>query len=99
MLDILKRLHEIFPTFKLEQDDQTGLWSIEYVPDTVNNVNNVINRLPPAFSIHTDGKEYFEAFFDDGDLYVNGFSSEDQDHPWELSEIVKEIRYVLRIWE
>lgn len=23
-------------------------------------------------------------YFDDGDLYVNGFSSEDQDHPWEL---------------
>lgn len=36
----------------------------------------------PAFSIHTDGKDYF----DDGDLYVKGFSSEDQDHAWELSE-------------
>lgn len=96
MLDILKRLHEIFPTFKFEQDDQTGLWLIEYVP-----LNQPCERttLCPAFSIHTDGKEYFEAYFDDGDLYVSGFSSEDQDHPWELSEIVKEIRYVLRIWE
>ena len=96
MLDIFKRLHEIFPTFKLEQDDQTGLWSIEYVP-----LNEPCERTPicPTFSIHTDGKEYFEAYFDDGDLYVSGFSSEDQDHPWELSEIVKEIRYVLRIWE
>ena len=96
MLDILKRLHEIFPTFKLEQDDQTGLWSIEYVP-----LSEPCERTPlcPTFSIHTDGKEYFEAYFDDGDLYVNGFSSEDQDHPWELSEIVKEIRYILRIWE
>jgi hypothetical protein len=38
-------------------------------------------------------------YFDDGDLYVKGFSSEDQDHPWELSEIVREIRYILRVWE
>lgn len=97
MLDILKRLHEIFPTFKLEQDDQTGLWSIEYVSPQQCEKSGTV--LCPAFSIHTDGKEYFEAYFDDGDLYVSGFSSEDQDHPWELSEIVKEIRYVLRIWE
>lgn len=96
MLDILKRLHEIFPTFKLDQDEQTGLWSIKYpTPEDWNRVD----KLPPAFYIHTDGKDYFEAYFDDGDLYVSGFSSEDQDHPWELSEIVKEIRYVLRIWE
>ena len=40
----------------------------------------------PAFSIHTDDKEYFD----------DGFSSEDQDHAWELSEIVREIRYILR---
>lgn len=47
--------------------------------------------LHPTFTLHTDGKEYFA----DGDLYVNSFSSEDQDHPWELSEIVREIRYIL----
>lgn len=99
MLDILKRLHEIFPTFKLEQDEQTGLWSIEYVPEVVYQLHQLHCLLPPAFSIHTDGKDYFEAYFDDGDLYVSGFSSEDQDHPWGLGEIVKEIRYVLRIWE
>ena len=63
-----------------------------YVP-----LNEPCERTPicPAFSIHTDGKDYF----DDGDLYVKGFSSEDQDHAWELSEIVREIRYILRIWE
>ena len=96
MLGILKRLHEIFPTFKLEQDEQTGLWCIMYPkPEDWNRTD----KLPPAFSIHTDGKDYFEAYFYDGDLYVSGFSSEDQDHPWELSEIVREIRYILRIWE
>jgi hypothetical protein len=94
MLDILKRLHEIFPSFKLEQDGRTGLWSIEYVPETV-----VEGKVSPAFNMWTDGKEYFEAYFDDGDLYVNGFSSEEDDHPWELSQIVKEVRYILRIYD
>lgn len=92
MLELIKRLHEIFPSFKLEQDDQTGLWCIEYIPPST-------CERTPIFSIHTDGKDYFEAYFDDGDLYVSGFSSEDQDHPWELSQIVKEIRYILRIYE
>lgn len=52
MLDVLKRLHEIFPTFKLGQDDQTGVW---YVP-----LNEPCERTPvyPAFKILTEGCEY-----------------------------------------